>query len=141
MNITTTAKIWFATVVLSLLLSSCCGFIKAEDLGHNFVLSEYDEVDRRILYTEDQCSGDGIEAVPMTVLEYAKNSKWIIAKSAESEVTTNLKYWVIDKDFEIAQSDDNISNVVKSHIYGPFDSTTFLSKLHNLNINLKLKKI
>jgi len=136
-----TDKIWFAIIPMSILLSSCSGFIKEEDLGHNFVLSEYDEVDRRILYAEDPCSGNGIEVVPMTVLEYAKNLKWIIAKSGKSGGTTYFKYWLVDKDFKIGQTNANISDAIKSHIYGPFDSTTFISKLNSLNINLKLKKI
>jgi hypothetical protein len=55
-------------IVLSLLFSSCCPFIKAEDLGINFILSEYDNVDRRIIYSKEKCSGSGIEVEPMTVV-------------------------------------------------------------------------
>ncbi len=71
-------------ILLFLTVNSCCLFIKATDLGKNFVLSEYDDIDKRILYTEDKCSGMGIEVVPMSVLEHAYNKRWIIAKSSGS---------------------------------------------------------
>ena len=64
--------------MLSVLFSSCCPFIKAEDLGNNFILSEYDNVDRRIIYSKEKCSGLGIEVVPLTVVEYANNPLGII---------------------------------------------------------------
>ena len=130
-------------IVLSLFFSSCCPFIKAEDLGNNFILSEYDNVDRRIIYSKEKCSGSGIEIVPMTVLEYANNSKWIIAKSSTSRFKTEYQYWIIDKDFNIEIVQDNKSTIdsMKSHVYGPFDSTTFINKLYSQKINLVLKKI
>lgn len=141
MNFKTTNKIKLIIILLSSFISSCCGFIKADDLGQNFVLSEYDNVDRRILYSEDKCSGSGIEVVPMTVLEYAYNSKWIIAKSVKSKLTTDYEYWIIDKDFNISQAKDSITDIIKSHVYGPVDSATFISKLNNQKINLTLKRI
>ncbi|MFT4019362.1 MAG: hypothetical protein QM668_20525 [Agriterribacter sp.] len=142
LNFKDTNKTEFIIIVLlSSFISSCCGFIKADDLGQNFVLSEYDNVDRRILYSEDKCSGSGIEVVPMTVLEYAYNSKWIIAKSAKSKLTTDYEYWIIDKDFKVPQVKDSLMDIIKSHVYGPFDSTTFISRLNNQRINLTLKKI
>ena len=130
-------------IVLSLLFSSCCPFIKAEDLGNNFILSEYDNVDRRIIYSKEKCSGSGIEIVPMTVVEYANNSKWIIAKSSPTRFKTEYQYWIVDKDFNIELMQDNKSSIdsLKSHANGPFDSTIFTNKLHSQNINLVLKKI
>lgn len=125
---------------MNLFLSSCCPFIKADNLGHDFILSEYDNVDRRILYSKDKCSGEGIEIVPMTVLEYANNSNWIIAKSSKSKLSADYEYWIIDKNFEIQQNDSAI-NIIKAHVYGPLDSITFINKLNQQNINLKLKKI
>jgi hypothetical protein len=77
----------------------------------------------------------------MTVLEYAYNSKWIIAKSVKSKLTTDYEYWIIDKDFNISQAKDSITDIIKSHVYGPVDSATFISKLNNQKINLTLKRI
>ena len=130
---------------LTLIFHSCddCGFIKEESLGNNFVLSEYDNVDRRILYSEKRCSGSGIDIVPMTVTEYAIDSKWIIAKSRTSRLETEHQYWIISKDFKVKllQDNDSTLNIIKSHVYGPFDSTTFTNKLHANKISLMLKKI
>ncbi len=126
-----------------MLFNSCCPFIKAEDLGNNFILSEYDNVDRRIIYSKEKCSGSGIEIVPMTVVEYANNSKWIIAKSSQSRFKTDYHYWIVEKDFQIELVQDDKSSIdsLKSHVYGPFDSTTFINKLQSQNINLVFKKI
>ncbi|CAN5202700.1 hypothetical protein BH20BAC1_BH20BAC1_14660 [soil metagenome] len=128
---------------LSIFFHCCCGFIKEEHLGNNFMLSEYDNVDRRVLYSEERCSGSGIEIVPMTVTEYANDSKWIIAKSRTSRFGTEYLYWIVNKDFKMKLVQDNGStlNAIKSHVYGPFDSTTFADKLHANKISLKLKKI
>jgi len=130
-------------IVLGLFFSSCCPFIKAEDLGNNFILSEYDSVDRSIIYSKEKCSGSGIEIVPMTILEYANDSKWIIAKSSRSRFKTEYQYWIVDKNFNIEIVQDNKSSIdsIKSHVYGPFDSTTFINKLYSQKINLVLKKI
>ena len=128
----------FFFVVIS--MNSCCPFIKADDLGHNFILSEYDVVDRRILYTNDKCSGSGIEVVPMTVLEYATNSKWIIAKSAKSKFVAEYEYWLIDKEFDTPGT-DKVLNVLKSHTSGPLDSVSFVNTLNAQKINLNLNKI
>jgi hypothetical protein len=128
---------------LMTLYNSCCPFIKEESLGNNFYLSEYDNVDRRILYSEESCSNSGIEIVPMTVTEYADNSKWIIAKSSTSRQTAESKYWLVDKDFKVKIIHDNDStiNIIKSHVFGPFDSTNFVQLLLDKDIKLTLKKI
>jgi hypothetical protein len=136
-----TTKIGFLIVFLTLFFNSCCLFIKADDLGHDFVLSEYDNVDRRIFYSKEKCSGSGIEVVPMTVLEHANNSKWIIAKSSKSRFATGYEYWIIDKDFDISQNHDSTISIIKSHVFGPLDSTAFQSMLNRQKINLGLKKI
>ena len=133
-------KIGLIIFLMNLGLSSCCPFIKADNLGDGFILSEYDNVDRRILFSKDKCSGEGIEIVPMTVLEYADNSNWIIAKSSKSKLSADFEYWIIDKDFDIQQNDSAI-NIIRAHVYGPLDSITFINKLNQQNINLKLKEI
>jgi hypothetical protein len=138
-------RIGLLALTLTLIFHSCddCGFIKEQSLGNSFVLSEYDNVDRRILYSEERCSGSGIEIVPMTVTEYANDSKWIIAKSRTSRFETEYQYWIIRKDFKVKLLQDNGStlNTIKSYVYGPFDSTTFTNKLHADKIGLMLKKI
>jgi hypothetical protein len=68
-------KIGLVVTLLNLSFISCCPFIKTDDPGHHFVLSEYDHVDRQIPY---QCSGSGMEAVPITVIKYSNDSRWII---------------------------------------------------------------
>lgn len=72
-------------MTLLIVLNSCCFGAKENYLGNNIYLSEYDNVDRRILYQEESCATSGIEIVPMTVLEIAHNSEWIIAKSEIKE--------------------------------------------------------
>ncbi len=123
--------------------NSCCPFKKAESLADNFYLSEYDDVDRRVLYSEESCSNPGIEIIPMTVTEYAHNSNWIIAKSSASKQTSQNQYWIIDKSFKvkIIQDNDSTINVIKSHVFGPFDSTNFLQLLFAKDIKLELKKV
>jgi hypothetical protein len=129
---------------LSFLSNSCCPFIKEDNLGNNFFLSEYDNADRTILYSEESCSGSGIEIVPMTVVEYANNSSWIIAKSSlAGKFSTEYGYWLINKDFKVKLKRDNDSafKVVKSHVVGPLDSTSFFHSLQKYKIKLALKKI
>ena len=77
----------------------------------------------------------------MTVLEYDNNTKWIIAKSSKSRFPVEYYYWIIDKAFDISQNNDSTINIIKSHIYGPLDSTTFAIRLERQKISLKLKKI
>ena len=136
-------KLILLSIGLIFLFNSCCPFIKEENIGNNFYLSEYDNVDRRILYSEKACSNSGIEIVPMTVTEYAYNSKWIVAKNSVSRFGGNYQYWIIDKNFKvkIIQDNDSTINVIKSHIFGPFDSTKFVQSLFDKNINLKLNRI
>jgi len=125
------------------LYNSCCPFIKEENLGGNFYLSEYDNVDRRILYSEKACSNSGIEIVPMTVTEYAYDLKWIVAKSALSRQGKDFQYWIIDKSFKvkILQDNDSTINVIKLHVLGPFDSAKFVQLLFAKDIKLELKKV
>ena len=128
---------------LMVLYNSCCPFMKEDSLGNNFYLSEYDNVDRRILYSEESCSNSGIEIVPMTVTEYAYNADWIVAKSSASNQTTENRYWIVDKIFKVKIIKDNDStiNFIKSHVFGPFDSTKFVQLLYTKKINLTLHKI
>ena len=76
-------------------LNSCCFSAKEDYLGNNLYLSEYDNVDRRILFQKESCATTGTEIVPMTVLEIAYNSDWIIAKSGSKRKQINFEYWII----------------------------------------------
>jgi hypothetical protein len=124
-------KIILVFIGFMFLYNSCCPFIKEENLGNNFYLSEYDNVDRRILYSEKACSNSGIEMVPMTVTEYAYDLKWIVAKSSLSRQGKDFQYWIIDKSFKvkIIQDNDSTINMIKSHVLGPLDSTKFVQLL------------
>jgi hypothetical protein len=130
-------------VSYGLFIHSCSGFINEEHLGNNFRLSEYDNIDRRILYSEEKCSGSGIEIVPMTVTAYAKDSKWIIAKSQISQFGRKYQYWIIDKDFkfDVATKADSSNTFLKSHVLGPLDSASFAQIVNANKIHLTLKKI
>ena len=119
------------------IMTCCCPFIKEEHLGNNLYLSEYDNVDRRILYSEETCSGSGIEIVPMTVLEYGFNSEWIIAKSGSKRTNSNIQYWIIKNYYDVEPT----AEVIKSNILGPLDLETFSSELTNKEIQLNLKRI
>lgn len=129
-----TIIIFFALLIT---LTSCCPFVKEENLGSNVYLSEYDNVDRRILYSKESCSGSGLEIVPMTVLEYNYDSKWIIAKSGSKKGKSSTKFWILKKDFDNEPTPD----LIKSNTIGPLDEKQFLNELTKRQINLKLKKI
>jgi len=134
-------KVFVLFIVLSSLCSACC-FLKEEHLGNNFILSEYDNKDITIIYSEKTCANSGIQIVPMTVLEYGYDSKWIVAKSG-SEGSNKFQYWIIDKDFKvkIIIDNDSVLNIVKSHVYGPLDTVSFAKKLIVDRITVVLKKI
>jgi hypothetical protein len=115
---------------------SCCFGTKEDYLGNNFILSEYSNKERQILYSEEKCAVSGIPIVPMTVEAYAFNSNWIIAKSSEE------KYWIIDKRFHTdGMTDKSKDEYIRSHVSGPLDSVSFIRSLHNLKINLELARI
>jgi hypothetical protein len=123
--------------VLLSILSSCCPFVKEESLGNNFYLSEYDNVDRRIFYSKESCSGAGVEIVPMTVLEYSFDSEWIIAKSGSKRTNSNIQYWIIKNNHTAEPTVEDI----KSNIFGPLDMETFSRELANKEVHLSLKRI
>ena len=120
-----------------LIINSCCFSIKEEYLGNNLYLSEYDNKDRIIIYSEEECTGSGIEIVPMTVTEFAYNTKWIIAKSISYRSQTNAQFWIIKNDF----SEIPDANKIKSNMIGPLDSIAFKANLKKENIDLELRVI
>ena len=126
----------FIFIGISFIISSCCLTIKEKHLGNNLYLSEYDNVDRRIFYSNEKCSGGGFEIVPMTVIEYAYDSKWIIAKTGTGNGSEN-QYWIIKK----TETKAPTVEVVKSNTLGQLDLKEFKKKIIENRIDLKLKKI
>lgn len=118
-------------IVVILTISSCCIGAKEEHLGNNIYLSEYDNVDRRIIYQECDCASSGIEIVPMTVSEYSFNSDWIIAKVGKES------YYIINNNYESKPTPDKI----KSETIGPINYDRFLELKGIYSIHLELKTI
>lgn len=117
-----------------MIINSCCLGAKETFLGNNIYLSEYDNVDRRILYQTESCAISSAEIVPMTVIEIAHNSEWIIAKSKKK---SEFKYWVIKNNYDhMPNSETVIKNTTDFN-----DDASFKSFLTEKKINLELKKI
>jgi len=127
----------FLFLVIILVLNSCCFSAKENHLGNNIYLSEFDNLDRRILYQKESCATTGDEIVPMTVSEISHNSNWIIAKSGNKRGQTNFKYWVIKNSYD--QTPD--SKTVIENTVEFVDYRLFESYLIKNDIDLKLKKI
>jgi hypothetical protein len=118
-------------------MNSCCFGTKENHLGNNIYLSEYDNVDRRILYKKEKCANTSLEIVPMTVLEISHNSEWIIAKSGNKRAKPDFKYWVIKNNYDqIPNPEIIIKNTIQIN---DFDSFKYF--LTENKINLELKKI
>lgn len=127
-------------LILVISLNSCCIGAKEDYLGNNITLSEYDNVDRRILYQTESCATSGVEIVPMTVLEIAHNNKWIIAKTGNGRNRTEdkyFKYWVIKNDYENLPDSETVKRNTTE-----FDNRQDFEKFLSVNnIELKLNKI
>ncbi|WP_396637379.1 hypothetical protein [Maribacter sp. R77961] len=130
-------RLIFINFTLLIFLNSCCFGTKENHLGNNIFLSEYDNVDRRILYKTEKCASSGTEIVPMTVLEISSNSDWIIAKSGSARKNSNFKYWVIKNIYDDLPSPEII--IKNTTEFNDFD--LFKSFIDENNINLILKKI
>ena len=127
-------------LILVISLNSCCIGAKEDYLGNNIYLSEYDNVDRRILYQTESCATSGVEIVPMTILEIADNNKWIIAKTGNGRKRTEdkfFKYWVIKNDYENSPNSETVKrNTTELNNRQDFDKFLTENK-----IKLKLNKI
>jgi hypothetical protein len=112
-------------VIIINLLYSCCFSVNEKQLGKNLYLSEYDNVDRRILYSKERCTGNGIELIPMTVTEFSYNTNWVLAKTNTRRA--NSQYWIIDKSLleTINNYNDLTTNVIHESVIGPIVSLTF----------------
>ena len=135
---------WFKSIltflILIILINSCCIGAKEDYLGNNIYLSEYDNVDRRILYQKESCTTSGVEIVPMTILEIGNNNKWIIAKTGSGRKRKEekfFKYWIIKNDYESLPDSETVKkNTIEFDNRQSFDN--FLSKN---KIELKLNKV
>ena len=130
-------RLIFINLTLLIVLNSCCFGTKENHLGNNIYLSEYDNVDRRILYKTEKCANTGSEIVPMTVLEISNNSEWIIAKSGNKRAESDFKYWVIKNNYDQLPS----SEIIKKHTTEFNDYDLFRAFLIENKINLELNKI
>lgn len=129
-----------AFLILVISLNSCCIGAKENYFGNNIYLSEYDNVDRRILYQTESCATSGDEIVPMTVLEIADNDKWILAKTGNGRKPTEdrfFKYWVIKNDYESLPDSETVKRNTTE-----FDNRQDFDKFLSENkISLELNKI
>ena len=134
-----TAKI-LIFLILIISLNSCCIGAKEDYLGNNIYLSEYDNVDRRILYQTESWATSGIEIIPMTVLEIGHNDKWIIAKTGYGKKRTEerfFKYWVIKNDYKNLPDSETVKTNTTE-----FDNQNEFNKFLTENkIKLKLNPI
>jgi hypothetical protein len=127
------------------------------DLGDNFSLLEGDRTeDRVIVYCSGRSAGAciaGTFIVPSysrhmdtnghyaEYVETAKsNDNFIIARTnVLNEKKAN--YWIINKDFEIANCDNiNCDSIIQSHVLGPLNLSEFQKKASELNIDLKFDR-
>ena len=132
-------NIWtFLIIIIS--LNSCCIGAKEDYLGNNIYLSEYDNVDRRILYQTESCATSGVEIVPGTVIEIGNNDKWIVAKTGSGRKRKEekfFKFWVIKNDYESLPGSESIKRNTTE-----FDNRQDFDKFLTENkIELELNKI
>ena len=130
-------RLIFINLTLLIVLNSCCFGTKENHLGNNIYLSEYDNVDRRILYKTEKCANTGSEIVPMTVLEISNNSEWIIVKSGNKRAESDFKYWVIKNTYDQLPN----SEIIKKYTTEFNDYDLFKAFLVENKINLELNKI
>ena len=136
-NMTLQKIVTFLFIGLSIALSSCCFSAKENYLGNNLYLSEFDNLDRSILYQTEPCAGSGVELVPMTVTEMAYNDKWIFVKTGHNRTTSDSNYWVINNSYqEITDAETGKKNTI-----GPLDMGTFRRLINEKSIDLELQII
>lgn len=118
------------------LVSSCDISAKEKYLGNNLYLSEYDCVDRRILYQTKKQANSVKEIISMTVSEIAYDKNWIIAKSDQLK-DKEITYWIILNKYHKIPSPTE----VKENTIGPLNKIEFDSILKKNKIELVLKRI
>lgn len=125
-------------LIFLLTLKSCCIGVKEEYLGSNMYLSEYDIIDRKILYQTSSCATSGVEIVPMTVLEISYDDNWIIAKSGNKRENSDIEYWIIKNRY---LKKPLTSEIIKKNTTQFTNYSSFKSYLIDNDIDLELKKI
>ena len=129
--------IWLFIGLSTLIIAVSCNIsAKEEHLGNNLYLSEYDCVDRRILFQKEKQTISGEEIIPMTVSEIAHDKNWIIAKSDDSN-GKEVKYWIILNKYNKEPSPAE----VKENTTGPLSKIEFDDFLRTNEIELVLKNI
>ena len=95
-----------------------------EDLGNQYFYVGAGNESQILL--GDEKKNIGITIIPQEVIEYNFEDWYIIAKSvSKSDNSKNPIFWLVDK-----KSKDSIFS---------FDSVTFIRKVDNLGLNIKLK--
>lgn len=112
------------------LVSSCDISAKEKYLGNNLYLSEYDCVDRRILYQTKKQANSVKEIISMTVSEIAYDKNWIIAKSDQLK-DKEITYWIILNKYHKIPSPTE----VKENTIGPLNKIEFDSILKKIKLN------
>jgi len=93
------------------------------------------------MYSNERCTGNGIELIPMTVTEFSYNTNWILAKTKNGEFIS--QFWIIDKSVleTLKNYNDVTPKVIGENVIGPLDSVTFENQILARNINLPLEVI
>lgn len=142
-------KITSVLFISSIILSSCCDFFGAHDLGNNLTLLEGDKTeDRIIVYCTGKsggCCKGGMFVIPSVGNQYhmyvetaKSNEKWVIARSVQIK-DKQQNYWIINKGFSIASlncDEVKCDSIVQSYVQGPFDIKGFNEKKSQLKIDL-----
>lgn len=114
-------------MLLSYLICISCVYNhegNSQDLGNNFYyLADASESQILLNLKPNQTSKIGKTIVPEEVLEYNFNDSYIVAKNLNHQTKTQL-FWIVNKQ----------ANLVES-----LDSITFLKRLKELDIDLKLE--
>ena len=133
---------FFLLFVLLLSGCSCHNWMRIVELGNNFALVEADDTSINYDYYGGQNCFLGKYAagvVPVEVLAYNYNERWIIAKSGSEHRPQETTFWIVDKDFNFTRL--GFHEELKEQTIGPLDSLQFYQKLKELNINLELKNV
>ena len=131
---------FFLLFVLLLTGCGCHSWIRIVEFGNNFALVEADDTSINYDYYGGQNCFLGkysAEVIPIEVLAYNYNERWIIAKSGSEHRPQEATYWIVNKDFNFTRL--GFHNELKKQTIGPLDSLQFYEKMKEFNIDLKLK--
>jgi hypothetical protein len=124
-----------------------------KDLGNNFSLLEGDRIEDRVIgFCSGRSDGGCLSGIPIVptysrhfdqyghyteYVESAKsNDRLIIAKTKMVKEKRD-NYWIILKDFTLNNcAHANCESIIKKHVLGPFDKTTFLRNVIHSDVGL-----